>query len=122
MLKNLTLAATFLHFHTRFRLRHQTIVSFIQTCSIFQCFGSFSHKGFPGRFLYGLLHGFKVALSKLVVAKLQSVLLALVCGSVQQFKNMHSTIGAFEVSLFVFLLEPVLMLVVLLAFNIKWGK
>ena len=57
----------------------------------------------------------------MVVAKLQSVLL--VYSSVQQFKSMHSTIGAFEVRLFVFLPEPKLMLVVLLAlYQYKWGK
>ena len=46
----------------------------------------------------------KVALWKLVVAKFQSVVL--VCSSVQQLKNTHSTVGAFEKRLFVFLLEP----------------
>ena len=63
----------------------------------------------------------KVASSKLVVAKLQTVLL--VYSSVKQFKSMHSTIGAFEVRLFVFLPEPMLTLVVLLAlYQYKMGQ
>ena len=47
----------------------------------------------------------------------------IVYSSVQQFKSMHYMIGAFEVSLFVFLPEPRLMLILLLAlYQYKMGQ
>ena len=110
---------SFLKFSYSFLPLTLTIVFSIQMCSIFQCFGCFLHKCFPG-----LYRAYSTALGSVIEVVCRQITSVLpVCSGVQQFKNMHSTMGAFEVRLFLFLPEPMLMLVVLLAFcQYKMGQ